>query len=98
MEPIYIVFSYQPVSFQKLFKILQNGALVTIALFLTHPVYNTHINSMTPTLAKNVCKTVFRPRFGPRDPLKSLKFDHLILLLKRCVIPVSPFINIIMHN
>ena len=25
--------SYQPVSFQKLLKILQNGALVTIALF-----------------------------------------------------------------
>ena len=33
MEPVYIVFIYQPVSFQKLLKILQNGTLVTIALF-----------------------------------------------------------------
>ena len=30
--------SYQPVSFQKLFKVLQNGAFDTIALFLTHLV------------------------------------------------------------
>ena len=36
MEPIYILFY----SFQKLFKILQNGTLVTIALiFLTRPVF-----------------------------------------------------------
>ena len=32
MELIYIVFIYQPVSFQKSFKVFQNGALVTIAL------------------------------------------------------------------
>ena len=37
MEHIYIVFI--SACFQKLFKILQNGILVTIALFLTHPVF-----------------------------------------------------------
>ena len=32
-------FLCQSVSFQKSFKILQNGAVVSIAVFLTHPVH-----------------------------------------------------------
>ena len=35
-------YSYQLDSFQKLLKILQTGALVTIAFFLTHPVYTVY--------------------------------------------------------
>ena len=50
MEPIYIGSKYQAVSFQKL-KILQNGTLVTIALFLTHPVLCLQLNSEMIKLA-----------------------------------------------
>ena len=45
MEPVYIVF----IVFKK-FKILQNGTLVTIALFLTHPVFAQFVELLSKPL------------------------------------------------